>query len=302
MTPLPYHLVDVFTDVAFGGNPLAVFPDPGNISTERMQAIAKELNLSETTFVFPPERGGSARVRIFTPAAELPFAGHPTLGTAFVLARLGRLSLAEGRGSGVLELGVGPIGVTLQLPNGSPAYVEMEQLDPTFGPHADRRAAAELLSVDESRLAPNLPVQPVSCGNPFVIVPIRDLETMHALRPRQDLWNDDPLGVGSSALMAFSLETEYLNTHAHARMFAPWFGVTEDAATGSAAGPLGCYMAHHGLVQSQDGNRFRIDIEQGIEMGRSSRLRVALERRGAQLHAVRVGGGCVSMGRGEFDA
>lgn len=299
---MKYFLVDVFTQVPFGGNPLAVFPEGREVPPERMQPIARELNLSETTFVLPAEDGTSDfRVRIFTPAEELPFAGHPTLGTAFVLARLGRIPLEAGKGSARLQEGVGSIPVKVTLDEGS-GFAWMEQPKPRFGPRLEDRArTAELLSIDPGRVRSDLPIETVSCGLPFLLVPITDLATMRTLRPRQDLWSADLLGGGTPNVLAFTLEVENAGSTVHARMFSPWLGVVEDPATGSAAGPLGSYLVRHEVPVGHEGDEHRIRIEQGIEMGRPSFLEVAITGNTNDIRGVRVGGGCVPMGSGELE-
>lgn len=299
-----YQLVDVFTDRPFGGNPLAVFPDGRGIPEAAMQAIARELNLSETTFVLPPrEPENDFRVRIFTPAEELPMAGHPTLGTAFVLARDGRIALAEGRGSTRFEEGVGVIPVDLEPAPRGLTLVTMDQRTPEFGPPwEDRKGVAEALSADEWMLHPSYPVQAVSCGIPFLLVPVRDLEAIRRLHPRRDLWDERVRRTGAPHVMAFTLQTLGASVTAHCRMFAPLLGVTEDPATGAAAGPLGCYFVHHAILPRPDDPEPRFLFEQGHELGRPSLLRAAVNRRGDHILRVRVSGTCVAVGQGVLQA
>ena len=267
MTRYEYRLLDVFADRAFGGNQLAVFPDGRAIEDETMQRIARELQLSETTYVLPPTSGAADyRVRIFTPVRELPFAGHPTLGTAFVLA--------DGRD------------VTIRLLRES--FGQMIQLVPTFTPAAVTRARlAEALSLREDDLRADLPLEVGSSGVPFLFAPIRDMAAVRRARPRAD--------VVSESVYLFSLA----GTTAHGRMFGNSVGIAEDAASGSAQGPLGAYLVRHGLVPSAP--TVRIRSEQGFEMGRPSILDIEVDMRGEAIREVRVGGRCVAMGGGWFD-
>ena len=277
MTRYEYRLLDVFADRAFGGNQLAVFPDGRAIEDETMQRIARELQLSETTYVLPPTSGAADyRVRIFTPVRELPFAGHPTLGTAFVLA--------DGRDVTIrLEEGVGVIPVTLRE-----SFGQMIQLVPTFTPAAVTRARlAEALSLREDDLRADLPLEVGSSGVPFLFAPIRDMAAVRRARPRAD--------VVSESVYLFSLA----GTTAHGRMFGNSVGIAEDAASGSAQGPLGAYLVRHGLVPSAP--TVRIRSEQGFEMGRPSILDIEVDMRGEAIREVRVGGRCVAMGGGWFD-
>jgi len=294
-----YHIVDVFTERAFAGNPLAVFPDANDIESSAMQSIAREFNLSETTFVLPPaDKTNQFRVRIFTPAEELPFAGHPTLGTTFVLARLGRIKMKNGKGKAKLEEGVGVIPVDFELTDGAPGAVTMEQPRPTFGREVtERDEIAELLSLPASALHPNLPLQVISCGIPYLIVPLADLSAARRARPRADLWMERLRDADTRQILIFTLETERNGSTVHGRMFAPALGVVEDPATGSAAGPLGAYLVRHDLAASTRGEA-KIVIEQGIEIGRPSFLRVGIHHEDREITRVRVGGSCVAVGEG----
>src|SRR2546423_2661366 len=189
MSSRAYHLVDVFTDRAFGGNPLAVFLDGNGLSDALMQAIAKEFNLSETTFVLPPrDPANDFRVRIFTPADELPMAGHPTVGTTFVLTRAGLVAPGNGRTNITLEEGVGPIPVAIDWKDGQAFFIEMQQPLPEFGsPIEDRAGVAEMLSLEKEAVRADLPIQVVSCGVPFLFVPVKTLEAMRRIRFRIDV-------------------------------------------------------------------------------------------------------------------
>jgi trans-2,3-dihydro-3-hydroxyanthranilate isomerase len=280
VTRYEYRVVDVFTDKAFGGNPLAVFRDPAKLDTTTMQAIAKELHLSETTFVLPPSSGGADhRVRIFTPEVEMPFAGHPTLGTAHVLA--------DGKdGTMRLEEGVGVIRVTLRE-----GFVQMDQPLPTFsGTTITRKVAADAhgLAVDEVRS--DVPIQVGSSGIPFLFVPLANLKAVRrAHRP----------GGLTGHVYVFAMSGERSGSHVHGRMFDEGLGIGEDPATGGAQGPLGAYIVAHELVRVEPTTRIR--VEQGFEIGRPSILDIEVDRTGAAVIAVRVGGRCVPMGGGWLD-
>lgn len=279
MTRYEYRLVDVFTDKPFGGNPLAVFREPGTLDTAAMQVIAKELHLSETTFVLPPKAAADHRVRIFTPEAEMPFAGHPTLGTAFVLA--------DGKdGAMRLEEGVGVISVTLRE-----GFVQMEQPLPTFtGTTISRKQAADALGLAVEEVRSDVPIQVGSSGIPFLFVPLANLKAVRRARR--------PVGLNAH-VYAFAMSGERSGSHVHGRMFDDGLGIGEDPATGGAQGPLGAYIVAHELVRAEPTTRIR--VEQGFEIGRPSILDIEVDRAGAAVTAVRVGGRCVPMGGGWLD-
>src|SRR5215212_9945109 len=296
MRRLHYHLVDVFTDRAFGGNPLAVVTNGRGVSGETMQAVAKEFNLSETTFVLPPDDPRHDwRVRIFTPSSELPMAGHPTVGTAFVLAREHLIPRAGRETNVVFEEGVGPVPVRVEFEGGEPSFAEMSQPLPMFGTRLDDHAAvARMLSLEESDLEADLPVEVVSCGVPFLYVPLRGLDAARRARPRVDLMESvaEEQGIPPEVFV-FAREVEQEGSTVHSRMFAPGLGITEDPATGAASGPLGCYLVSHGVLPAGD-----IVSEQGIEMGRPSFIHIRIESEGNSITAVRVGGRCHFAGEG----
>ena len=274
MTRHEYVLVDVFTDRKFGGNQLAVFRDGTGIGDEVMQAAAKELNLPETTFVVPAEHGGDHKLRIFTPARELPFAGHPTVGTAFVLADSRDATLR-------LEEQVGTLAVTVR-----DGFTEMEQPLPTFEPVADRDAVAASVSLDAADLEPALPIEIGSSGNRFMFVAVKTLDAVKRASPR---------GLAEAAYV-FTTKTVEPGSTVHGRMYAPWQGIAEDPATGSANGPLGAYLVRHGI---SDGAR--IVSEQGYEMGRPSLLYVRVGGGRHAIASVHVGGRCAIVGGGWLD-
>ena len=299
MNQRSYHLLDVFTDRAFGGNPLAVFVDGRGLSETLMQAIAKEFNLSETTFVLPPENpANDFRVRIFTPAEELPMAGHPTVGTTFVLTHAGLVRPGSGRTNITLEEGVGPIRVAIDWENGKPSFIEMQQPLPKFGPSIDNRTGiAEMLSLETEAVRADLPIEVVSCGVPFLFVPVKTLEAMRRIRFRRDV--EERLQLPQQNIFVFSTETEFPGSAVHSRMFSPSLGVQEDAATGGATGPLGCYLVRHRVIPSE--NELRCVSEQGVEMGRPSFLHIRIKHAAGEITGVHVGGSCFYMGSGQLE-
>lgn len=300
MRKLHYHRVDVFTDRVFGGNPLAVFTNGRGITSETMQAIAKEFNLSETTFVLPPDDARhDYRVRIFTPANELPMAGHPTVGTSYVLAREHMIERADDGGVTVtLEEGVGPIPVRVEYKDGEPVFAEMTQPAPTFGPRLEDLApVAEMLSLGVADIDERLPVEVVSCGLPFLYVPLKSLDAARRARPRADSMERLLAGIIPPEVFVFTRETEHAGSTVHSRMFAPPLGITEDPATGAASGPLGSYLVRYGLV-SAGGGAAEIVSEQGIEMGRPSFIKIRIKTDGDRVSGVHVGGQTVYVGEG----
>lgn len=299
MRKLRYHLVDVFTDRAFGGNQLAVCTNGRGLTAEAMQAVAKELNLSETTFVLPPDTPGhDYRVRIFTPGRELPMAGHPTIGTAYVLARERMIEATSDEASVRFEEGVGTIPVSLKFKDGEPDFIQMSQPLPTFGARFDNVATmAAMLSVDPLDITEtNLPVEVVSCGVPFLFVPLRSLAAMRRIRLRTDIWEQALRNFETQEVFVFTREVEYEGSNVHARMFAPGIGIVEDPATGSASGSLGCYLVRHRVFPSAD--EFGCVSEQGVEMGRPSFITINVRHEDGRITGVKVGGKCVAVGEG----
>jgi len=289
VTDYAYHLVDVFTDRPFSGNQLAVFPEASRLTDNQMQAIARELNLSETSFVFPPDDASCQfKVRIFTPARELPMAGHPTLGTAYVLSRLGLI--APG-GTAAFQEGVGRITVEVS-PTGA---VWMQQPAPQFGrTYANTSGVAHLLGISTADIVGNMPCQVVSTGVPFLLVPLLNLAAAQRAWVNAAQW-DGQVGDEAAGVYVFTGEVVGNKATLHARMFGPAVGIAEDPATGGAAGPLAAYMWRYlpeGPVQQF--------IEQGLEMGRRSLLETAVVQEGDRMVGVRVGGPCVAIGEGRL--
>jgi trans-2,3-dihydro-3-hydroxyanthranilate isomerase len=295
--------VDVFTNRAFGGNPLAVFPEAEGLTAEEMQCLAREMNLSETTFVFPArEPRADFRVRIFTPTREVPFAGHPVVGTHWALAHLGWVGIREPVTEVRFELGVGVLPADLHVADGQVKKVVMTQAKPEFlGILDDVTDLAEGLGVPRKAITDTgLPVQVVSTGYPQMMVPIRFLSEVQALGAEK--LNVAALGracrtAQTDCVMVFTFETERPDSTVHVRMFAPLLGVPEDPATGSANGGLGAYLVHHRAVPSE-GPTVHIVSEQGKELGRPSTLYVEVDRVGDEITTVRVGGQVVLVAEG----
>jgi trans-2,3-dihydro-3-hydroxyanthranilate isomerase len=289
--------VDVFTDRIFGGNPLAVFPDGGDLTTEEMQSIAREMNLSETTFLFPPTQPGChAKVRIFTPGVELPFAGHPTVGTAYVLSTLGRVP--DGVHDIALEEGVGPVPVTIEGELDNPDFIWMKHPQASFGPALpDRAAIAAALSLDEADLLPDKPICIGSTGLPFLYVALRDPATVdRVVLESRALLNIHGTSE-STGVFFFAPDPATGTNHVYSRMLAMGVGVDEDPATGSASGPLGAYLVREGIVPEAD--EIRIVSQQGTKMGRQSWVHIRLTRAGDDWE-IEVGGSVVPVLTGEL--
>lgn len=295
MPDLTYHLLDVFTDQPFGGNQLAVFPEAVGLPTDLMGRIAREMALSETVFVVPPTSGGDVRLRIFTPEVEMPMAGHPTVGTGYLLHRLGTFGERSDVYRVIFEEGVGPLEITIDAADPDSPVVWMAQPAPSFvAEFPDREVIAAMLSLSVDDLR-DLPLQVVSTGVPFLMVPVNTLGAMGRINLRLDLWQRHLKDFAASQMMIFTTETEVPGCTVHARMFGPAFGIAEDAATGSASGPMGAYLVRHRLAGPTD----RIISEQGIEMGRPSRIEIAVAvAEDGTMTAAHVGGKSVYMGRG----
>ena len=277
MAAFRYVVVDVFTSVPLTGNQLAVFTDARDIPEEQLQRVAKEMNFSETTFVYPPEADGHVRMRIFTPATEVPFAGHPTLGTAFVLAA--PLQLIEIK----LETGNGTIPVELEREGARIVFGRMAQPIPTVQPFDGADELLAVLGVESQ-----LPVEVYDNGLEHVFVALASTEEVAALRPDfQQLADFGPFGINCFAGDGLRWKT---------RMFGPGLGVNEDPATGSAAGPLALHLARHGRIAFGD----EIEIVQGVEIGRHSTLFARVDGSADAVERVEVGGSAVVVARGEL--
>ncbi len=277
MAGFRYVVADVFTDRPLAGNQLAVFTDAREIPEELLQPLAKEMNFSETVFVLPAAGDGHVRLRIFTPAAELPFAGHPILGTAFVLA--GPLQLLEIR----LETPAGVVPVRLEREGARIVFGRMEQPLPAWRPYERRDELLAALGVERSEL----PVDVYDLGPTHAFVALADEEQVARVHP--DFTALAGHGVGANCFAGAGRQWKL-------RMFAPSSGVPEDPATGSAAGPLAVHLARYGRIAFGD----EIEISQGVELGRPSTLYARAEGSGAELERVEVGGSAVIVARGEF--
>ena len=289
--------VDVFTDRLFGGNPLAVFPHAEGLTDGEMLAIAKEMNLSETTFVLPPTQPDcAARVRIFTPGRELPFAGHPTLGTAFVLAQRGMLP-ADTRAIS-LEEGVGPVPMLLEGDDlRAPSFVWMEQRDPSFGvPAANRAMFTAALSLTENDLLPDAPILTGTTGLPWWYVPVRDAATvdravLDAPAALRCLMGDEADGI-----VTFAPDPDPAVGRVYTRAFIPGLpSVSEDPGTGSATGPLAAYLAERGYTAADASGDVRLVSEQGVKMGRPCDVYARLRLVAGRATGIKIGGSVVPV-------
>jgi trans-2,3-dihydro-3-hydroxyanthranilate isomerase len=294
---IAFTLVDVFSSGPFRGNQLAVFHDAGRLKAAQMQTLAHEMNFSESTFVIPaPRRADPLRVRIFTPRREIPMAGHPTIGTAWVLASRGALQI----GDATLRLGVGDTMVTIEGKARKPAFIWMSHKPVEFGERReDPDRIATGLGIDTVDVRDDLPIEAVSSGNPFLFVPLTSVDAL-----KRCVSNSSALcklfGGGSRMLPVYLFVCEGSpTTSVRARMFAPHTdGITEDPATGSAAAPLGAYLRAHGLIGSAA--RARFQVIQGVEMGRRSEITVEVLNTTGDRPSIRIGGRCALVGEGQM--
>ncbi len=301
---------DVFTDRPFTGNQLLVVPEARGLTTAQMQAIAREINYSESTFVLPPRDAAHAYLqRTFVPLKEIPYAGHPTVGTAVVMASLGKVApgTPDGAHAVTIEVGFGPLELTLFKKDGRVSRVSMAQgrpewKEPVTGDDVKGRIAASL-GVPFDALHPDLPPQAVGTGNTFLMAPLASVAAVASAIADTRLLSEIERDLGVLGVFFFAFDETPEGPRIRARMFAPGAGVPEDPATGSAAGPLGVYLALHGAVPGgvADG-RGRFLIDQGVEMGRPSELDVTVLVDGGLPTGVRVEGSAVLVMRGELDA
>ena len=285
--------VDVFSERAFAGNQLAVVFDADDLSSTAMQDIAREMNLAETTFLLPSRRADCAwRVRIFTPAREMPFAGHPTIGTAWVLAAHGLAP--AGANEFLLDEEIGPVPVLLEGDLRAPRFVWMRHRDATFEAEVrDRDGVATALGLKADDLLPGVPIEAGSTGNAFLYVPLRDAVTVDRVVVDARRLEDVAPATAHIGIFVLAPDPDPAARRVYTRMFAPAHGVAEDPATGSASGALGAYLVRHRLV---DGNgAMRIVSEQGTKMGRQSFVHIALNARDGGAGDIRVGGSVVPV-------
>jgi trans-2,3-dihydro-3-hydroxyanthranilate isomerase len=315
-----YFTADVFTDQLFGGNQLAVFPDAGGLTDAQMLAITREFNFSETTFVFPADWDDHTRkLRIFTPGGEVPFAGHPTVGTAHVLFAGSVLMAYQEDMSVIFEEGVGPVPVTVRfsprafdggtIADGEPIFAQLTvaKLPEVGEPAPPLKALAQVLSLTEDDFVGGTwTPEPVSCGLPFMIVPLKTRDAVRRARIRMDAWEPLLRGKWGSEIMVFTLEPEAPTDAApdgdaprpadvRARVFVPGLNVPEDPATGSACAALAGYLAAR---DPRTDGTLHWSVQQGVEMGRPSRLELEVDRKAGRTTAVRVGGSSVLVSEG----
>ena len=291
------HVVDVFADEKYAGNQLAVVHDAADLSTEEMQAITRETNFSEATFIESTEpRDGGYDVRIFDPAEELPFAGHPTLGTAAVIREFVREDRPDEL---TLNLGVGQIPVWVEDGEAGDEQYWMRQVSPRFEDELDHTLAARVLGLDVDDLDTDYPVQLVSTGLPTLVVPLDSLDAAGRAATQSDPYEEELIGpYGNLNVLVFTTETvdDADDTDLHVRVFADCAGVSEDPATGSSNGCLAAYLVEHELFGSAD---IDVRVEQGYEMGRPSRLHLRATKEGDDVD-VRVGGRVVPVFEGHL--
>ena len=287
-----FFQVDVFTDTPFGGNPLAVFPEAEGLSDREMQQLAKEMNLSETTFVLPPvDPRADFKVRIFTPGAEVPFAGHPVLGTHFVLAQLGRIRLQAPVTRIHQEIKIGVLPVDLYVRDGRVERVVMTQGHPKFlAEFKDIPQLAAALSIEPHEIASmGLPAQVVSTGLPQLMIPVRSLQAVQHAAPNVAALLEIGPALGTDCFMLWTRETLSPRNTIHTRMFAPGLGILEDPATGSANGGLGAYLIQYGVIPPGQPTA-AMTSEQGYEIDRPSTVYIEVDGAPNAIAQVRVGG------------
>jgi trans-2,3-dihydro-3-hydroxyanthranilate isomerase len=298
MTALRFHTLDVFTDERFGGNPVAVVMEAGGLSPRLMQAIAREFNLSETVFVLPAtDPRATHKVRIFTPARELPFAGHPTIGTAILLAQLGEGQ--TGDPSVLLEEGVGVVPVAVRLASDRPGYAQLTtpRLPEKGPPPPPAAELAELLSLPLAAIVDDAGDRPeaYSCGLPYLMLPVRDRSMLGRAEMVEERWRRTLRDYWAPDVYVFCRDPELAGSSIRARLFGNQRGIVEDPATGSAAVALAGYLARRTPIS--DGT-LQWTIEQGFEMGRPSLLYLETILAGGAVGAVRLGGAAVRVSEG----
>ncbi|MDH5300612.1 MAG: PhzF family phenazine biosynthesis protein [Gammaproteobacteria bacterium] len=296
---LRYYTLDVFTDQIFGGNQLAVFPEAGVLTDRQMQLIAGELNLSETVFVTESKNPECInRLRIFTPRCELPFAGHPTVGAAFLLAKIGAIYLESGDTRVVFEEGVGQVPVEIRSRNGQPGYTQLTTaVRPQLGNDVPgREIVASMLSLAVGDIVSDEhAIQTASCGVPYLLVELNSLADVARAKLNYLVWKQYLQQTEAAAIYLYAREAILPSSHLHARCFAPGLGIFEDAATGSAASALAGALA---MRSSKSDAEFRWIVEQGFELKRPSFLEVQAVKRNGNVMTVKVGGSSVIVAEG----
>jgi trans-2,3-dihydro-3-hydroxyanthranilate isomerase len=289
-----FYIVDVFAEEKYAGNQLAVIRDAKAIPDAQMQQIAKEMHFSETTFILSEkERSGGYDVRIFTPEHEVPFAGHPTLGTAYVIQQE---IIKEPVQTVVLNLKVGQIPVTFNYKGKQADLLWMKQKNPTFGQIFDPRLISEVLSLDKGEMDEGFPIQEVSTGLPFIITALRTLNAVKQAKINKDKYYELIEDTQAKAILIFCPETYNKENNLNVRMFADYYGVPEDPATGSANGCLAGYLAKHRYFGK---DRIDIRVEQGYEIGRPSLLFLKAEEKEDKIDVL-VGGKVIMIAKGEL--
>lgn len=295
---------DVFTEVVFGGNPVAVFPEAEGLSDDEMQKIAREMNLSETTFVVQPtDSGADVRVRFFTPSSELPFAGHPTIGTHIVLAHLGRYQVSGPVTRVWQQVGIGTLPVDLITDgNGVTNRAVMTQGEARHGAvYNDKDKIAKALGLEPEDIHSELPVQVFSTGLPGLVVPVSSLEAIQRIALNIELFNRICRATSVTGAEVFTLETLDKAHHAHVRNFDPLVGIYEDPATGSMGGALGAYLLANNVFEYETvSSTTHMVLEQGYEINRPSLIEVEVDIVDGAIHQVRVGGQVVILIEGEL--
>jgi trans-2,3-dihydro-3-hydroxyanthranilate isomerase len=294
MSKPKFFITDVFTDRKFGGNPLATFIDCESLSDEEMQQIAREINFSETTFITSREQhNGGYDVRIFTPRAEVAFAGHPTLGTAHVIRNTLKLTDAK---EITLNLRVGQIPVAFTGTSAGKPVLWMKQMPPQFGKQLDLATLADVLSLAPSDIVQDFPIEEVSTGFPTIIVPLKNLDALKRVVIDKENYYALVDEAWAKIILVFSREAYEPGQALSVRMFADYYGVPEDPATGSSTGSLAAYLAQHRVLGSRE---IAVDAGQGYEMGRPSTLSLRTGEKSGGIE-VFVGGRVVDVARGEW--
>jgi trans-2,3-dihydro-3-hydroxyanthranilate isomerase len=302
MPNIPFLILDVFATAKYTGNQLAVCLDAGGLTDLQMQQIAREINFSETTFVTNSEPvNGGYNTRIFTPTTELPFAGHPTLGTAFAISQE---LVAKSAGSPVgmateriaLNYQVGQIGVDIHYRNSEPDILWMHQQQPQFFDRVNVEDLASVIGVNPTDIDERYPIEPVSTGLPSIIVPLKTMAAVSRAKLDLSIYAKTVADLPAQAILVFCPETVNPDRQLHVRVFTEWFGIPEDPATGSANGCLAAYLAKYQYFGSP---KLDITVEQGVEMGRSSLLYLRAEYT-PDLCPVSIGGRVIKIATGEF--
>ncbi|BAZ39046.1 PhzF family phenazine biosynthesis protein [Calothrix sp. NIES-4101] len=296
MTRIKYYIVDVFAEAQYTGNQLAVFTNAGGLKPEQMQAIARETNYSETTFILSEQvELGGYNVKIFTPYQEIPFAGHPTLGTAYILQQeIINQSIEEV----ILNLKVGQIPVKIDGSNSDNKYLWMQQKIPVFGKKLTVDAIAEVLQLQPDEIDANYPIQEVSTGLPFIIVPLKTLESLKRIKVNLDKCNELIQDTEAKSILVFCPETYYPENDLNVRVFCHYLGIPEDPATGSANGCLAGYLVEHSYFGKSEIN---LRVEQGYEINRPSLILLKASKTStSEAIEVNVGGKVIMVAKGEF--